>query len=395
MKKIAIIMSSALALVAFAFTSCDKRGTDVNEITEDGFYVKGPATGVDGVVSDNMMAAGINEADQQKLRSGMYEKYIALEANKEFTLAFYEAGTTVNYGAALETYDVSDKDANPTAVTVTRGQLVTGESAPAMKVTESGLYHIVLDLNKAGDLQYPQIIVTKVSWGVRGVNANWDWAEMTASEFSHKSMTWTISYDAVNTCDFKFSYGGGWKIDLDDAGKVKANTNLGVDSVPGGGNIDLQKGEKVTIKLTWTLAGGEIARSFKYEINAEKWLIEDPAKFVVGVSGACFGADANWSDPAGATAATYNAAESKVADEKSKDGTYVYDIKGLDFAAGEFKVRVNGGWFGAGNGVEIKGVEVTGEDNFTIAAGKYDLKFTVVWAKGKASKITVQFTAAK
>ena len=74
MKKIAIIMSSALALVAFAFTSCDKRGTDVNEITEDGFYVKGPATGVDGVVSDNMMAAGINEADPPKLSSRIYEK---------------------------------------------------------------------------------------------------------------------------------------------------------------------------------------------------------------------------------------------------------------------------------------------------------------------------------
>ena len=394
MKKIAMLMS-AVAL-AFAFTSCEEKGNgpvDLDNVIEDGFYVIGEATGSTDLSADYMMAAGLNEVDKSN-RSGMFEKYVALEANKEFTLVLYANGEEIHYGATLAAFDVSEKGDNPTQGGVLRGELKIGADAPAMKVETTGLYHILLDINEDGKVGFPQIVVSPVKWGVRGVNGDWGWKEMTASEFNRNTMTWTIKFDATSTCDFKFAYSGGWKIDLDDAGNVKANTNLGVDMLPNGDNIPLQKGENVTITLTWNLKGGAIANGYSHTINAEKWIIEDPTQFVVGFSGGCFGADASWSDPAGQTLAVYSAEESKITNDQTKDGTYVYNVTNCAFEAGEFKVRVNGGWFGAGNGeLTLEGIDYTGTDNFTLAAaGTYDAKFTVVWANGKASSIKVVFT---
>ena len=282
MKKIALFMS-ALAL-AFTFASCDKTGkdggNDLDNVTEDGFYVAGPATGSTELTADYMMAAGLNEVDATN-RGGMFEKYIALEANKEFYLLLYANGEETRYGATLSKFDVSEKTDNPTDVEVKRGVLATGPDAPAMKVTKSGLYHILLDLNEGGDLPFgAQIVLAPVTWGYRGVNGDWGWTEMTASEFNAKTMTWTVENVAVTSaCSFKFAYGGGWKLDLDDAGKVKANTNLGIDAeaegpladnalVPNGKNISLERGNAYKFTLTWTLKGGAIKNG--YEAKVEK-----------------------------------------------------------------------------------------------------------------------------
>ena len=62
MKKIAMFMS-AVAL-AFTFASCDqtsKDPIDLDNVTEDGFYVAGPATGAADIAADYMMTAGVNE----------------------------------------------------------------------------------------------------------------------------------------------------------------------------------------------------------------------------------------------------------------------------------------------------------------------------------------------
>ena len=275
---------SALAL-AFAFTSCEEKpdnGGDLDNVTEDGFYVAGPATGATELTADYMMAAGLNEANPEvPNRSGMYEKYIALEANKDFELVLYANGEQVRYGAVLETFDVSEKTDNPTKdFVIKRGVLSTGADAPAMKVAESGLYHIVLDLNEAKDLAFgAQIVLAPVTWGYRGVNGDWGWTAMTGSEFNTKTMTWTVENVAVTSaCSFKFAYDGGWKLDLDDAGKVKANTNLGIDAenegaladnalVPNGKNITLERGNSYKFTLTWTLKGGAIKNGYTAKVE--------------------------------------------------------------------------------------------------------------------------------
>lgn len=279
MKKIAMFMS-AVALV-FAFNSCEKNdngGTNLDEVTEDGFYVTGPATGSTELSADYMMAQGLNEVDG-KNRGGMFEKYVALEAGKDFELLLYANGEETRYGAVLEDFDVSEKKDNPTMGGVKRGSLQTGAAAPAMKVSESGLYHIVLDLNEAGDLTFgPQIVVAPVKWGVRGAMNGWGFTEFTAPTFNQKTMTYVLNDCTVaSTGAFKFAYGAGWKIDLDDAGKVKANTNLGIDAeaagelgnnalVPNGKDISISRGiYKIT--LTWNLKGGAIKNGYTATIE--------------------------------------------------------------------------------------------------------------------------------
>ena len=266
MKKF-LMSISAIALM-FAATSCEPEnqqgGVDFDEITLDGFYVYGEATGSTDITADYGMAAGLNEVTAEK-RGGMYEKYIVLEGGKEFYLVLNEAGQKTNYGAELKEYNVTELADNPGLATVKRGELVIGDNAPAMKVDETGLYHIVLDLNLEGDLLYPQIIVSDVQWGVRGAMNGWGFTAFDAVEVNAQTMTWKMeNVDMPANGEFKFAYGHGWKIQLDDAGNVKANTNLGMESLPNGANIKVEKAGLYTITLTYTLKGGDIAAGYTF-----------------------------------------------------------------------------------------------------------------------------------
>ena len=183
MKKIMYILG-AMALMA-GFTACDEKGPDagldLDSIVLDGFYVYGEATGTDKVLDVNAMAAGSNEVEK-KVRAGMYEKYIWLEANKDFSLIENNAGQKTYYGANLTEvnygYDENDPNCknyadNPNMM-IQQGLLVIGQDAPKMQVKEAGLYHIVLDNNANGDLpDGAQIIVQKADWGVRGGMNGW------------------------------------------------------------------------------------------------------------------------------------------------------------------------------------------------------------------------------
>ncbi len=394
MKKIAFFMS---ALALLAFVSCDENGSDVDldAVTEDGFYVTGAATGATELSAEYMMTAGLNEAASNAKRDGMYEKYVALEKGKEFELLLYKAGETTRYSAVLSDLNTEGANDQPT-VTLKRGNLVTGPEAPAMKVDSSALYHIVLDLNNNKDLENPQIIVAPVSWGVRGVNGDWGWKEMKCSAFNQKTMTWTIKYETVKNAEFKFAYGGGWKIELDLAGNVKANTNLGKDMVNGAGNLSTGAAyENATITLTWNLAGGEIKNGYEWNIDGKE-VVVDASKIAVGLSGSFLynAGGENWKDPEGAHLAVFNAAKSDIKDAAKFVGKYVYDITNLSVEAGEFKVRVNGDWLGV-NGATVTGITYSGTDNFVVgadAAGKYDVEFTVDWNGSAANSINVVFT---
>ncbi len=394
MKKIAFFMS---ALALLAFVSCEeKEGDDVdlNTVTEDGFYVSGAATGATELSGDYMMTAGLNEAASNAKRDGMYEKYIALEAGKDFELVLYKAGVTTRYSAVLEDLNTEGLNDQPT-VTLKRGALVTGAEAKAMQVDSSALYHIVLDLNNAKDLENPQIIVAPVSWGVRGINGDWGWKEMKSSAFNHETMTWTIGFETVKNAKFKFAYGGGWKIALDLAGNVKANTNLGEGMINGGADIPTGAAyEDATITLTWKLAGGEIKNGYEWKINGKE-VVVDASTIVVGLSGSCLPEEAgSWADPQGPSLAVYNAEKSEITDAAKYVGKYVYDIKDLAIAAGEFKVRVNGEWIGT-KAATVEGIEFTGDDNFVVAeaaAGTYDIEFTIDWNGSAADSIKAVFT---
>ena len=273
MKKVLFALC-AIALT-FMMSSCKKDNPiNVDDLAEDGVYVFGEATGFDKVDPALLMANGINEAKDQTPRDGMFEKYIVLEGGKEFSLVWVNAGTQTLYGATLAEFTPAELtgiyDSNP-ATAIFKGKLVTGEAAPKMKMATTGLYHIVLDLNKNNDLAEAQILVAPVEWGVRGGMNSWNWTKMEATPASNSGITYVCSQqDLGNNGEFKFSYAGAWKITLDENGEVKANTNLGTDCKPGGSNIVVTEGAgKYKITLTFKLAAGAIENSFTYKIEQE------------------------------------------------------------------------------------------------------------------------------
>jgi len=413
MKK-SFLLAGAMAL--FALASCGDDKVDLNTVLEDGFFVQGPATGAEKVEPKYMMTQGINEVEMDKegkswdqaKRNGMYEKYIVLEANKDFYLVLNEANVATRYSAELTELDLSEQieaanpvyEHNPQFV-VWKGELVSGETAEPMQVTETGLYHIILDLNKAGDLDCAQIVLLPVSFGLRGslIDSNWaEWQEMELNVTEDGKYVYTHTMASVSYSEFKFTNGLSWKMTLDKDGKVKAHTNIGDEGKNGGGNIAIPNGTNVTISLTFDLAAGEIAKSFTYAYDGDLEIAE-PSELVVGFRGSCFGADHNWQDPAVYTAAkgTYNEAESVCKNESTKAGTYVYDIAALPILSdGEFKLTIGTAYYGVKEKMTITGLTTAaGADNFTIGlgdAGVYSVKITVQWNGVKASSINAVFT---
>ena len=278
-----------IAAMAFAVAACqeDKPNVDVNNITEDGFYVIGEATGQAQVTAALSMAKGINEANNQTVREGMFEKYIVLTGGKEFTLTYVNGGKQTAYGATLAEFKPAELtgiyDSNP-ADKVFKGKLVIGDAAPKMKVEATGLYHIVLDLNTANDLADAQILLCPVTMGVRGGMNSWGFTAFEATEAKNEGITFTLTgQNLADGGEFKFAYNSAWKITLDEAGAVKANTNLGKDCVPGGENIAVTEGAGAyKIVLTYKLAAGDIKNSFKYEITQESKSETPTTMYMIG-----------------------------------------------------------------------------------------------------------------
>lgn len=270
MKKVLFALC-AIALT-FMMSACKKdKPINVDDLAEDGVYVFGAATGYEKVDPVLLMATGINEAKDQSARDGMFEKYIVLEGGKEFSLVWVNAGSQTLYGANLSEFTLTAEqvngiyDSNPVG-TIFKGKLETGDAAPKMKMATTGLYHIVLDLNKNNDLSEAQILVAPVEWGVRGNMNSWGFTKMEATPASNSGITYVCSgQELVNGLTFKFAYNGAWKITLDDKGEVKANTNLGTDCQPGGSDIAVEKTGIYKITLTFKLAAGAVSNSFSYK----------------------------------------------------------------------------------------------------------------------------------
>lgn len=285
MKKL-LYFASAIALMA-GMVACGEEqteGPNWDTITEDGFYLAGEATGATEVSTEWAMAAGVNEVDGTS-RDGMYEKYAWLEAGKDFELVLHQAGVNTRYSSALEdTIDGNDGNhADHPTILFKRGALVVGADAPAMRVEETGFYHIVLDLNTTGDLAEAQIILAEAEMGVRGGMNGWGFTAGEMSRAEDGKITWTWKDQSLaKGGEFKFAYGHGWKIQLDDAGKVKANTNLGADMIPGGGNIAVEKAGLYEIVLTFTNNGGAHANSFAYTITCTEESSMPETMYIIG-----------------------------------------------------------------------------------------------------------------
>ena len=371
MKKFGIFAAALFAAVAF--TSCNEqgKGPDLDQLP-NGFYVS--EVGVD-LIEENAMDQGINEVDQTA-RTGMYEKYIVLEAGKKYEFVNKKGAVADKYGAALEygeTLIVTDN----TEVPGYKGSLAENAT---VEVTETGLYHIVLDFNEDGnltDVGGAQCIIVPVKWGVRGAMNGWGFTE--GELVDGTKWVWNVTVETAGA--FKFAHSNAWKINLDIANLVKANTNLGVDCVPGGGDIAIDRAEyKITLEFVGPAATTQ--DSYKYTVEKTGDLAAiDPSATVYSFIGTVNG---NWDTDTDFTFA-------------SKEGDhYVFEAKNIELAAGEFKIRCNHDWgknFG-GSALTVKGVEVTGDDNMTLAAPfKGSAKFEFEWNGSAETNIVLTFVA--
>ena len=298
MKKLSSFLCG-LAVLGMMFTSCnpDDPQPPIENIVEDGFYVVGEAAAIASLEAEGaaaaIMANGTNENAANAAREGMYEKYIALEGGKPFQLVLKEGAVETVYGAELAEVALSGND--QPEITVQRGKMVEGTT---MQVPADGLYHIVLDLNKDGKLDLTgkeQIIVVPVDWAVTVSNN-----DVQATNVEVKSATEIVwSWDAVEIKPsdwFKFKdFVTGWKIQLDDAGAVKAHTNMGTDEngklINGTGNLPaVEKYGKYAITLTYKLAKGQVGNSYEYTINLVEELVPEYPETMYMI-GAEFG---NW-----------------------------------------------------------------------------------------------------
>ena len=375
MKKFCIFAAALVA--AFTFTSCEEKpnGPDLNALP-NGFYVS--EAGAD-LIEVNAMDQGINEVDQ-KARTGMYEKYIVLEKGKKYEFVNKKGANADKYGAALEygeTLIVTDN----TEVPGYKGSLAANTT---VEVTETGLYHIVLDFNEDGNLSDvggAQCIIVPVVWGVRGAMNGWGF---TAGEKAADSYKWEWNCTIETAGAFKFAHSNAWKINLDIANLVKANTNLGADCLPGGADIPLERAE---YKITLEFVGPAATTQESYKCTVEKTgelPVLDPSTFVYSFIGTVNG---NWDTDTDFAFV-------------SKDGEhYVFEAKNLDLAAGEFKIRFGHDWaknFGYGS-MTIKGIDVAdnGGNIVTSAAFKGSAKFEFDWDGSAEKNVVLTFTAAE
>lgn len=298
MKKL-LYFAGAMALMAGMVACGDNNegpaGPNLDDAVEVGFYVIGEAVGVTDIVGEAMMGSGYNENGPQRddngavvdvtkrgsnqLRSGMYEKYVWLEANKEFEIVFFDGEERIRYGAVLDreiskeqTGDGFPEDPQWGKI----GELDTTESAPALTVPETGFYHIVLDdaSNQEDKADFALIMVLKVKMGTRGDNNGWGSTYGVEERAEDGTITWTWAEQtfAKAGAKFKFAYNHGWKIALDLSGNIKCNTNLGWTSaddhklLQGGADIVVANKGIYTITLTYKMGKGAHGESFKYDL---------------------------------------------------------------------------------------------------------------------------------
>ncbi|MBQ6777552.1 MAG: SusF/SusE family outer membrane protein [Paludibacteraceae bacterium] len=282
MKKLGLFMC-ALAAVGMMFTACKKNdnkgGFNPEDIMPDGMYVVGPATGINALTDANainlLTAQGVNEKlmDQDKKtweeahRAGMYEKYLFLNANQDFSLVLLDGTDETIYGGDLqEATLVADKGD-------VAGYWCALEIGKKMQVPVTGFYHVIMDVNKEGDLDAAggaQIIVAPVAWGISGGCNGWgfDKAELVADPAS-QTATWTVTNAKfMANQEFKFKDEMGWKIWLDgETQQVSANTNLGKDMRQGGDNIVVAENGIYTVTLTFKLGKGDFVNSYAFNLT--------------------------------------------------------------------------------------------------------------------------------
>ncbi len=259
-----IKMLSLLFLAALLAISCkkDDNGGDPDPIVEDGIYLIGEASPFATAELAGMLHVTENEAaDPKAIRATLYEIYAPLTVGT-IQLKKVEGKNTVNMGGTLiYTYNGSGVGDQPK----TPVRYFTPTEGVSINITEAGMYHVIYD----SELQ--RILVAKANWGIRGDLNSWGFTEFTAI---NNYTSFGIQNLEINAGKFKFAYGGGWKIGVDDTlatSTVRVNTNFGgswsgsstitATLEPGGADYIFTATEKgkYTVGIQWVKGLGFVA----------------------------------------------------------------------------------------------------------------------------------------
>ncbi|MGL4364559.1 MAG: hypothetical protein ACRCSB_05095 [Bacteroidales bacterium] len=286
----------AMAAV-IGFTACNKDDDKgIATLTDDGWYIMGEATALSKIDARGLMVNGINEVNQTEL-SGLYEKYIALEANKPFTLTKVAGSNQVIIGeGAIETKITNGDDFSINGAEVQHGTYAEG--GKPFTVPKDGLYQVVI--YETGNL----IAIIPIEWNTNNLGA------LTQSEFNKEKITFTATDVIAEIGTFKVNTWDGWKYIMDIDGTVKVNCNFGFKGTgfkfdgsenaltPGSDDIAIGLNDRgiYTITLTWTLGAGW-SHTFAFTKTKELEAI-NPSKAIFGLIGNAFnkedGSLADW-----------------------------------------------------------------------------------------------------
>ena len=268
MKKVLSFFIAAIAVVAVSCQKNDNKGNsdiDWSKVTVDGFYVAGPATGSEEIRPECVMVAGVNEAAEGKpVRDGMYEKYIVLDGGKEFFLLYNDGGKKVRYSAALELFKTPEEEAMVDGII---NALTTPNTSFNRMMFPSFFTRILYHSSPSG--------ASCFSGSPLSFFSPWGFTKAEASSFTNDGVTFTLKdQELAKNGEFKFATGNYWKVTLDDAGKVKAETSLGETGkglgLAADNNIKVEKGGLYDITLSFKLAQGDFSKSFTYDVKLTK-----------------------------------------------------------------------------------------------------------------------------
>lgn len=351
-----------LAVFSLIFiTGCQEDDpVDPPILVEDGNYVSGDATFLDGISTDGAFAPAINEVGQVE-RATLFEAWLPLKASGGFNFSTVEGTTTTTWGPSSDFATVSEAGANDQVNTDYQKGGIEATDVQ-FTVPADGFYHIAFDteVGKA-------VIVPVTGWGIIGGATASGWSsdqDLVASALDANEMTWSATDVPLTLGDFKFRYSDGWKVELDTP-DIKLNANFGgaVDAlVPGGNNIPITSlgytpsSGLYDITMTWTSGEGYSATmvrtgnlaAFDYS-STEFALIGDG----VGTSAG----QADWDTPILLQAPVVNGS------------VYTWSWSSIQsYSAGGFKIREGLDWAGLSAGYNDVTLTGDGAADFTYNA---------------------------
>jgi uncharacterized protein (TIGR02145 family) len=229
-----------------------------------GFYVVGSATPYSVADITGRFTQGINEFNQQP-RPGMWEKYCTiLEGSDGFNIVKIEGNMQTVYGPASNQFIDLNGEWDQPWITIQKGNLGT---TGVFSVPSDGLYHITIDLQTN-----TYLIAPVPYWGMIGsaLPSGWNSDDQmpVAGDFNLFEMCFAATDVSLNTGEFKFRYGAGWRILILES-VVNVNTNFGgllsgtlpeltTTLIPGGQNYLMTPETKglYDVELNWNAIDG-------------------------------------------------------------------------------------------------------------------------------------------